>query len=106
MENDHINPIAGDEVSSVPAPSPAPSSDTRNRLAAARKFAVEQYEKVRHYTREAREHINHGWNATCHKVKDLHHSGEEFVKANPNSSVLGALGIGLLLGYILGSSRR
>ena len=101
----------------APAPAPAPTSDTRNRLSAARDFALEQYEKirrvtadqmesVRNYTQDARRQINEGWDATRAKAKDLHKAGEEYVKANPTSSVLYALGAGLVLGLLLGSGRR
>lgn len=105
------------EVVPAPAPSPAPTSDTQNRLSAARDFACEQYEKlcrmtadqmetVRQYTQDARRQLNEGWDATRAKAKDLHKAGEEYVKANPTSSVLYALGAGVILGLILGSGRR
>lgn len=116
------------EVVPAPIPTPAPSSDTQNRLSAAREFACEQYaklrrltadqvENVRQYTRDARRQINEGWDATRTKAKegwdvtrakakDLHEAGEEYVKANPTASVLGALGVGIILGLLLGSSRR
>lgn len=101
----------------TPSSDVVPTPDTQNRLSAARDFAYEQYEKlrrltadqvenVRQYTRDARRQINEGWDATCAKAKDLHQAGEEYVKANPTTSVLGALGVGLLLGLLLGSSRR
>lgn len=104
------------QVEPAPTPDPAPSADTQNRLSAAREYAAEQYERlrratadqvenVRRYTQEARRQINEGWDVTCSKAKDLHHAGEEFVKANPTTSVLGALGVGLLLGLLLGSRR-
>lgn len=99
------------------APEVAPSSDSQNRLRAARDFAREQYDKirrmtadqmenVRHYTRDARRQINESWDATCAKAKDLHKSGEEYVRANPTTSVLYALGVGVLLGLVLGGRRR
>ena len=103
-------------VKPAPVPEPAPSSDTQNRLSAAREFASEQYEKwrratadqmenVRRYTKDARRQINEGWDMTRNKAKDLHRAGEEYVKANPTTSVLGALGIGLVLGLLLGGRR-
>ena len=108
MENEEIQ---------VEVPIAAPSPDTKNRLEAAREFAVEQYEKIRRaaaaqfetvrkYTKEARAKINDGWDVTCSKAKELHKAGEEYVKANPTTSVLGALGLGVLVGLLLGSSRR
>ena len=93
------------------------SSDSQNRLSAAAEFAREQYERVRRataaqvehvrqYTQDARRQINEGWDATRAKAADLHKAGEEYVRSNPTGSVLGALGIGLLLGLLLGGSRR
>lgn len=103
-------------VAPAPAPEPVPTSDTQNRLTAAREFAGEQYEKirraaadqmenVRRYTQDARRQLNEGWDVTRTKAKDLHRAGEEYVKANPTSCVLGALGVGLILGLLLGSRR-
>lgn len=116
------------EVVPAPVPAPAPTSDTQNRLSAAREFACEQYEKlrratadqvenVRQYTKEARRQLNEGWDATRakakegwdvtrSKAKDLHKVSEEYVKENPTASVLGAIGVGVLLGLLLGSGRR
>lgn len=98
-------------------PAPVPTADTQNRLSAARDYACEQYEKirrvtadqmehVRQYTQDARRQINESWDATRAKAKDLHKAGEEYVKANPTSSVLCALGVGVVLGMLLGGCRR
>lgn len=95
----------------------APSCDTKDRLAAAREYAVAQYEKIRRaavqqfdhvrkYTQDAREQINEGWDATRTKAKDLHKAGEEYVKAHPTGTVLGGLGVGIIIGLLLGGSRR
>ena len=70
-----------------------------------RRAAADQVENVRRYTQDARRQLNEGWDATRSKAKDLHHAGEEYVKANPTASVLGALGVGLLLGLLLGGRR-
>lgn len=126
MSNEELNPTS--DVVPAPIAAPSPSSDTQNRLSAARDFACEQYEKlrritadqlenVRQYTRDARRQINEswdatrtkakeGWDVTRAKAKDLHQAGEEYVKENPTTSVLGALGVGIILGLLLGSSRR
>ena len=117
-----------DNVEKTDNVTPAPSSETQDRLKAARDYACAQYDKlrrataeqmevvrkytaeqmgnVRKYTDEAREQINAGWDVTCAKAKDLHAAGEEYVKANPTGSVLGALGVGIILGLLLGSGRR
>ena len=104
------------------------AADTQDRLKAARDYACAQYDKlrrataeqmenvrrytsermvdVRRYTDEAREQLNEGWESTCAKAKDLHAAGEEYVKANPTSTVLGALGVGFVLGLLIGVTRR
>ena len=104
-------------IGTVSVPSPSPSPDSQDRLRAARDFACEQYEKlrraassqmesVRQYTQDARRQLNEGWDVTRAKAKDLHKAGEDYVKANPTSSVLYALGVGVLLGLLLGGNRR
>lgn len=40
------------------------------------------------------------FNQSCDKAKDLHSSAEDYVRANPTKSVLGALGVGLVIGLI------
>ncbi len=129
MENEEIKTIpATPEVAPAPIAEPAPSADSRDRLDAARQFAEEQYdrlrratasqmENVRDYTEEARRHLNEGWDearrqlnegwdVTRAKAKDLHHAGEEYVRANPSGSMLGALGVGVIIGLLLGGRRH
>ncbi len=50
--------------------------------------------------------VNEGWDVTCAKAKDLHQAGEEYVRANPSGSVLGALGLGVILGLLIGGRRH
>ncbi|HIX88755.1 MAG TPA: DUF883 family protein [Candidatus Akkermansia intestinavium] len=101
----------------VPAVEPVTGADSSNRLAAARRFAMEQYQRIRRaagsrlddvceYTKNARRQINDGWSVTCSKARDLHEAGEHYVRKNPTSSVLGALGVGLILGLLLGRGSR
>lgn len=88
--------------------------EIKDRIDAARAFAEEKYhqvreaadpyvEKARKYATDAREHINANWDDTCARAKELHKAGEDYVRANPTGSVLGALGVGLILGLLLGS---
>ncbi len=127
MENEEIT-TPTPEVAPAPIAQPAPTEDSRIRLDAARQFAEEQYEKlrratvsqmeqVRGYTEEARKHLNEGWDearkqlnegwdVTCTKAKDLHEAGEQYVRANPTGSVLGAVGLGVILGLLLGGRRH
>ena len=50
--------------------------------------------------------MNEGWDKTCSAAKEYHKAGEEYVKSNPTGSILGALGVGVLIGLLLGGSRR
>ncbi len=109
--------MENEEKIETPVPAPAPTADACDRLAAARKYACEQYEKlravaaeqmssVRSYTEQARRQVNERWDETCDKAKELHKAGEAYVKENPTGTVLGALGVGILIGMLLGGSRR
>ena len=111
MEDQEIKNEVAEEVAAVP------SCDTKDRLAAARAYAVAQYDKIRRaaaqqfdhvrkYTQDARVQINEGWDVTRTKAKDLHKAGEEYVKAHPTGAVLGGLGLGIIIGLLLGGSRR
>ena len=111
MEDQEIKNEVAEEVAAVP------SCDTKDRLAAARAYAVAQYDKIRRaaaqqfdhvrkYTQDARVQINEGWDVTRTKAKDLHKAGEEYVKAHPTGTVLGGLGLGIIIGLLLGGSRR
>lgn len=111
METEEMNVVP------TPAPAPAPTADAAGRLNAAREFAKEQYEKVvsaaaeqmqrvGKYTEDARRQIHDGWDVTCDKVKEIHKAGEEYVKENPTGCVLGAFGVGIIFGLLLGISRR
>lgn len=54
---------------------------------------------------KARVQMNEGWDKTREAAKEYHKVGEAYVKENPTGSVLGALGVGVLLGLLLGSRR-
>ena len=54
---------------------------------------------------KARVQMNEGWDKTREAAKEYHKAGEAYVKENPTGSVLGALGVGVLLGLLLGSRR-
>lgn len=120
--------MENEEIKETPVnAAPAPTSDACDRLNAARKYASEQYEKIRRaaveqmgHVREyadqaraqlnegwdkARVQMNEGWDKTCSAAKEYHKAGEAYVKENPTGSVLGALGIGVLIGLILGGRR-
>ncbi len=123
MENQETataDAVPAPETAPVPETAPAPvipTEDSRNRLTAAREFACEQYERLRHataaqmesvraYTQEARRQINEGWDVTCSRAREFHKAGEDFVRANPTATTLGALGVGVILGLLIGGRRH
>ncbi|MEG1507133.1 MAG: DUF883 C-terminal domain-containing protein [Akkermansia sp.] len=70
-----------------------------------RQTAGEQASHLRQYATEKaliiRQKAEIGWDVTSDKAKQLHKSGEEYVKENPTKSVLIALGVGFLLGSLI-----
>lgn len=110
MENEDLTTVLGENITPDAV---APSEESRKRLSAARRYAADQYKKirkvtatqiegVREYTSTARQQINEQLGETCTKAKELHVAGEELVKEKPTSCVLGALGIGVIIGLLLG----
>jgi ElaB/YqjD/DUF883 family membrane-anchored ribosome-binding protein len=53
-------------------------------------------EKVQH----AKETAHHQWEETRVKAKEIHVTAEDYIRQNPTKAVLGALGIGFLIGLI------
>ncbi len=109
-ETPHTTPAPEASVETLP------SSSNNHRLSEARRFAAEKYDKirrvtsaqvahVRQYTHDARAQLHNQWDTTCTKARDAHKIGEDYVKENPNSSVLIALGFGFLLGLLFGFRR-
>ncbi len=103
-------------TNAAPAASPESTKGNSHRLSEARRFAAAQYDKirrvttsqvahVRQYTKDARNQLNNQWDTTCTKARDVHKAGEEYVKENPTTSILTALGVGILLGVLFGSRR-
>lgn len=70
-----------------------------------RKVAGVQATQIRNYAAEkaaiVRQKAGEGWDETRDKARELHRSGEEYVKANPTKSVLIALGVGMVLGCLI-----
>ncbi|MBQ8375654.1 MAG: hypothetical protein IJX33_01210 [Akkermansia sp.] len=130
MENEEIK----ETTAPTPAPS-ADACDRLNaarqyaseQYEKIRRAAVEQMDHVREYADQARTQINEswdkarvqmneswdkarvqmneGWDKTCSAAKEYHKVGETYVKENPTGSVLGALGLGVLIGLLLGARR-
>lgn len=64
-------------------------------------------EKADHYktvatekAQQARETAQHQWDETRVKAKEIHVTAEDYIRQNPTKAVLGALGVGFLIGLI------
>jgi ElaB/YqjD/DUF883 family membrane-anchored ribosome-binding protein len=68
---------------------------TATDKAAALKSAAA--DKAQHLRESATEH----WEDTRVRAKELHVTAEDYIRQNPTKSVLGALGVGFLIGLIL-----
>ena len=66
--------------------------------------ATETTKKLRETAEEravrAREFANHQWQSARGHAKDWQEQGEIYIRENPTKAVLGALGIGFVLGLI------
>jgi len=64
-------------------------------------------EKADHYKAVATDKVQHAkesaqqqWGETRVKAKEIHVTAEDYIKQNPTKAVLGALGVGFLIGLI------
>lgn len=64
-------------------------------------------EKAEHYKTVAADNFNSAkesaqqqWDGTCTKAKEIHVTAEDYIRQNPTKAVLGALGVGFLIGLI------
>lgn len=60
-------------------------------------FKAVATEKVQH----AKETAQYQWEETRVKAKEIHVTAEDYIRQNPTKSVLGALGVGFLIGLIV-----
>lgn len=70
-------------------------------------FKAVATEKADHYktlatekAHHAKESAQHQWEETREKAKEIHVTAEDYIRQNPTKAVLGALGIGFLIGLI------
>ena len=70
-------------------------------------FRAVATEKADHYKAVATDKVQHArvtaqhqWEETRVKAKEIHITAEDYIRQNPTKAVLGALGIGFLIGLI------
>jgi ElaB/YqjD/DUF883 family membrane-anchored ribosome-binding protein len=67
--------------------------------------ATERAEALRHAAQERAQHLkesaNEQWHGTCDRAKELQVTAEDYIRQNPAKAVLGALGVGFLIGLIV-----
>jgi ElaB/YqjD/DUF883 family membrane-anchored ribosome-binding protein len=73
----------------------------------AQSFKATATEKADHYKAVATEKVQHAkdtaqqqWEETRVKAKEIHVTAEDYIRQNPTKAVLGALGVGFLIGLI------
>lgn len=127
-DNPFSNPPGADPAS-VTAPNPSVStaaSDLRDAagdlaktnqehaaklkdraVEAAQALKTTATEKAEHYktvatekTQQAKESAQQQWDGTRVKAKEMHVTAEDYIRQNPTKAVLGALGVGFLIGLI------
>ncbi len=71
-------------------------------------FKAVATEKADHYKAVATEKVQHAketaqyqWEETRVKAKEIHVTAEDYIRQNPTKAVLGALGVGFLIGLIV-----
>lgn len=75
--------------------------ETAQSFKAAATEKTEQYKAVAsEKILQAKETAQYQWEETRVKAKELHVTAEDYIRQNPTKAVLGALGIGFLLGLI------
>ena len=86
----------------------AEAAKIKERAAEAAQFIkANATEKTDHYkavatekAQHAKEIAQHQWEETRVKAKEIHVTAEDYIRQNPTKAVLGALGIGFLIGII------
>ncbi len=73
----------------------------------AQAFKASAIEKAEHYktvaadkAHHAKETAQHQWEETRVKAREIHVTAEDYIRQNPTKAVLGALGVGFLIGLI------
>lgn len=66
--------------------------------------AAEKAEHYRALAMEKADHLKesaqHQWEDTCDKAKEMQVTAEDYIRQNPTKAVLGAVGVGFLIGLI------
>ncbi|MCU0782011.1 MAG: hypothetical protein MUF04_13045 [Akkermansiaceae bacterium] len=75
------------------------------KASALRKAATDKAETFRAAASEQahrfQESASEQWATTCERGKDLHITAEDYIRQNPTKCVLGALGLGVLIGLMI-----
>ncbi len=105
--------VAGEGVTSAASKLKVAASEKAHQAKAyatekagkAKEFASEKAAVAKDFATEkaaiAKEKAAAGWDVSCTKAKDLHTHSEEYVRANPTKAILGAFGIGVVIGLIV-----
>ncbi len=112
---DDLRSAAGDMASTTGAQATRVKDravETAQALKATATEKAEHYkavatEKAEHYkaiatekAQSAKQSAQHQWDDTREKAKEIHVTAEDYIRQNPTKAVLGALGVGFLIGLI------
>lgn len=77
---------------------------TESKASALKERALESAQQLRQTAAEKSQHLRESatehWQETRVKAQELHSSAEDYIRQNPTKCVLGALGVGFLIGLI------
>lgn len=73
----------------------------RQLRAVAYEKSSELREQADVHARQIRDTASEQWDETCVKAKELHETAEDYIRQNPTKCVLGALGVGFLIGLMV-----
>jgi len=75
-----------------------------SRAAALKERAIESAQHLRQTAAEKSQHLRESatehWQETRVKAQEFHSTAEDYIRQNPTKCVLGALGVGFLIGLI------
>ena len=109
---DHPAPAGSPSISQAANALRAPAGErardlvhtAESRAAALKERALESAQQLRQTAAEKSKHLresaNEHWQETREKAQELHSTAEDYIRQNPTKCVLGALGVGFLIGLI------
>ena len=102
-----LRAAAGEKVRELASTATAQASALKGKAVESqfKATATEKAEALKHAAADKAQHLRESatehWQDTRVKAKELHVTAEDYIRQNPTKSVLGALGVGVVIGLIL-----